>query len=71
MHLLDELVLDRSVGDWVRGHVEEQKVLLLGGEDALLREVLGQPLPHVLQLVTQLQRVPCLAAQILDPRLEH
>ena len=104
MHLLDELVLDRPVGDWVRGHVEEQEVLqtrenglnespesvvyapvgwykqkyetlqnylLLGGEDALLREVFGQPLPYVLQLVTQLQRVPRLAAQILDPRLAY
>ena len=68
---LDELVLDGSVRDRVRGHVEEQEVLLLGGEDALLGQVLGQPLPHVLQLVAQLQRVPRLAAQIFDPRLEQ
>ena len=51
LDLLDEAVLLDAVGDWVGRHVEEQEVLLLRGEDALLHQVLGQPLTHVLQLV--------------------
>ena len=43
--------LDASVGDRVGGHVEQEEVLLLRGQDALLRQVLGQALAHVLQLV--------------------
>ena len=56
--LFDEPELGLRVGDRVGGHVEQQEVLLLGGEDALLHQVLGQPLAHVAQLVAQLQRVP-------------
>ena len=54
----------------MRGHVEQQEVLLLGGEDALLSEVLSQTLPHILQLIAQLQRVPRLTTQILNPCLK-
>ena len=54
----------------MRGHVEQQEVLLLGGEHALLSEVLSQTLPHILQLVAQLQRVPRLTTQILNPCLK-
>lgn len=44
-------VLLYVVCDGVSGHVKEQEVLLLRGEDSLLHQVLGQTFPHVLQLV--------------------
>ena len=69
LNLLDEFVFLNVVCDGVRGHVEQEEVLLLRREDALLNQVLGQPLPHVLELVSQLQGVPRLPGQIFYPRL--
>ena len=45
----------------MRGHVEEQEVLFLGGEDAFLHQVLSQTLSNISQLVVQLQRIPGLS----------
>lgn len=51
-------LLLRGVGDRVGGHVEEEEVLLLGGQDALLHQVLGNPLADVTELVLQLEGIP-------------
>ena len=51
------------VCDGVGGHIEEEEVLLLRGEHALLYQVLGQPLTHVLQLVPNNSHVVSMHAQ--------
>lgn len=43
------------------GHVKEQEVLLLCGQDALLHQVLCQALSDVPQLVVQLEGIPGLS----------
>ena len=52
LDLLDKPGLLEVVGDRVSRHVEQEEVLLLSGENSLLNQVLSQPLPHVLQLVS-------------------
>ena len=41
-------------------HVEQQEVLFLCSQNSFLDQVLGQSLPHVLKLISQLQWVPSL-----------
>jgi len=48
LHFLDQPALDAAICHRVGGHVEEQKVLLLCSQHTLLRQVLGQPLTHIL-----------------------
>lgn len=45
----------------MRGHVEEKKVSLLGAEDALVDESLGEALADLFELVADLEYVPRLA----------
>lgn len=61
LDFLHQFGLGGGVCERVGGHVEEQEVLLLGGEDTLLNEVLGKALAHVAELVAQFQGVPGLA----------
>lgn len=49
------------------GHVEQKKILFLCGKDSLFHQVLGESFSDIAQLVSQLQRVPRLTAQIFDP----
>ena len=69
LDLLDQLVLDGAVGHGVGRHVEEQEVLLLGRQNALLGQIFGQALADVLQLIAELEGVPGLAREVLDPGL--
>lgn len=43
------------------GHVKQQEVLFLRGQDAFLHQVLREALPDVSQLVVQLQGIPGLS----------
>lgn len=56
-----DLLLGAAVGDRVSSHVEEEEVSLLGSEDALVDEALGEALSHLLELIPNLHQVPCLA----------
>ena len=55
----------------MRRHIEQQKVLFLRRANSLLHEVLGQSLADVTELIAKLERIPSLAAQVLDPRLRR
>lgn len=70
-HLLNEPTLDHIVVERMRGHVKQQKVLLLGGQYSLFGQILGQSLANILQLVAQLQWVPRFTAQVLNPALHR
>lgn len=45
----------------MRGHVEEQEVLFLRGQDPFLHQVFRQALSDISQLVVQLQGIPGLS----------
>jgi len=58
LDLLDQAVLDGVIAHRVGGHVEEDEVLLAGGEHALLYQVFGDSFSHVAQLEVELQGIP-------------
>lgn len=68
-YLLDQSAFDHVIVERMRCHIEQQKVLLLCGEDALFGQILGQSLAHVLQLIAQLEWIPCFTTQVFDPAL--
>eukprot|EP00730_Choanoeca_flexa_P003871 TRINITY_DN11528_c0_g1_i5.p3 TRINITY_DN11528_c0_g1~~TRINITY_DN11528_c0_g1_i5.p3 ORF type:complete len:112 (-),score=2.05 TRINITY_DN11528_c0_g1_i5:517-852(-) len=70
LHLFDNALFDLSVRDRVRGHVKQQKVLLLGGQHALFHQVFRQALAYVAQLKFKLERIPCLTTEQLHPVLD-
>eukprot|EP00053_Salpingoeca_punica_P023466 m.10194 g.10194 ORF g.10194 m.10194 type:complete len:307 (+) comp5152_c1_seq1:82-1002(+) len=69
LHLLDDALLGCGVCDGVCGHVEQEKVLLLRCQHALLHQSLCQALAHVAHVELELERVPGLAAEQLNPVL--
>lgn len=60
-YLFHQFGLGDIVCEGVCGHIKHQEVLFLRGEHSLLYHVLGQSLPHISQLVSQLEWVPWLS----------
>lgn len=58
LDFFDELLLESRVAERMRGHVEQEEVLLLRAAHALLYQTLRQTFAHVPQLISQLQRIP-------------
>lgn len=48
----------RRVGDRMSSHVEQEEILLLSGQDALLNEVFCDPFSDISQLILQLEGIP-------------
>lgn len=61
LDLLDKALLDVVVSQRMCGHIKQQKVLLLSGEDAFFNQVFCQPFTDVPQLIMKLQGVPRLS----------
>ena len=61
LNFSDQFVFLDIVSDGVGGHVKQEEILLLCGQDSLLHQVLGEALADVLELVAQLQWVPSLS----------
>jgi hypothetical protein len=66
-----DLLLGATVGDGVGGHVEEEEVALLGAEDALVDEALGEAFADLLQLVPDLHQVPGLTCDAVVSARYH
>lgn len=54
-------LFDVIVSEWMCGHVEQQEVLFLRGENSFLHQVFCQTLSDISQLVVQLQGIPGLS----------
>lgn len=63
-------LLNGAVGERMCGHVKQQEVLFLCGQDTFLHQVLCEALPDVSQLVVQLQGIPGLSWK-MDGGLGH